>query len=199
VTRSLLAGLVPAAGASRRLGQDKRLVPFRGASLLEATVDVLRQGGLHPLVVVLEPDSPCRRLAGLADATLVVNPAPERGMLSSIRAGLSALPGEVSGVAVLPGDQPLVPVASVRALCEHFCSSQLRLLVPSYGGQRGHPLLLHRDLFAEACACDDRVGLRQLLDRCAGELAKLELPACAAELDLDKAQDLARLRLLEKP
>lgn len=171
---------------------------FRGTTLLEATVDVLRQGGLHELVVVLEPDSPCGRLAGLADATLVVNPAPERGMLSSIREGLRALPAEVSGVAVLPGDQPLVPVAAVRALCEHFCAGDLRLLVPSYGGQRGHPLLLHRDLFAEACACDDRVGLRQLLHRCAAELVELDLPACPAEQDLDGAEDLARLRSLEK-
>lgn len=119
-------------------------------------------------------------------------------MLSSIREGLLALPAGVIGVAVLPGDQPLVPVEAVRALGESFRAAQPRLLVPSYGGRRGHPLLLHRQLFGEAAACDDAVGLRQLLERRAAELEVLELPSSPAEVDLDYPEDLERLRSLEE-
>ena len=191
---SAIAGLVPAAGASTRLGQDKRRLPFRGATLLEATVDVLRRGGLKPLVVVLEPASPCRELPGLSGAILVENPAPQLGMLSSIREGLLAMPGQVQAVAVLPGDQPWVPVEAVRALLDCFREERPALLVPSYGGRRGHPLLLARQVFTEACDCDDAVGLRQLLDRRASSLRVLGLPASAAEDDLDLPEHLERLR-----
>ena len=191
---AIIAGLVPAAGASRRLGQDKRRLPFGGATLLEATVDVLRRAGFRPLLVVLEPASPCRALPGLADVIIAENAAPERGMLSSIREGLRALPAEVSGAAVLPGDHPRVSVEAAGALLERFREREAGLLVPSYGGLRGHPLLLARRLFAAACACDDAVGLRQLLELRAAELEVLELPAGRAEEDVDVPADLERLR-----
>jgi CTP:molybdopterin cytidylyltransferase MocA len=189
-----IAGLVPAAGASRRLGQDKRRLPYRGATLLEHTVDVLRCAGCQPLVVVLEPASPCRSLPGLSDAILVENPAPERGMLSSIREGLSAVPAEAPGVAVLPGDHPFVTVEAARALLERFRQTRPGLLVPSYGGRRGHPLLMGRELFEAACACDEAIGLRQLLELRAAALEVLELPASPAEQDVDVPEDLERLR-----
>jgi molybdenum cofactor cytidylyltransferase len=189
-----MAGLVPAAGASRRLGQDKRRLPFRDATLLEHTVGVLRRAGFGPLVVVLEPASPCLALPGLADVILAENPAPERGMLSSIREGLGAVPAEAIGVAVLPGDHPFATVDAARALLERFLERRPRLLVPSYGGRRGHPLLMARELFEAARACDEAIGLRQLLELRAAELEVLELPAGPAEQDVDVPDDLERLR-----
>ena len=89
-----LAGLIPAAGASRRMGRDKRRLTLDGRdrrTVLEITVGSLIDGGLDPVIVVLEPSSPCRELSGLRAARLVVNPRPDRGMLSSIVAGLDAL------------------------------------------------------------------------------------------------------------
>lgn len=176
------------------MGQDKRRLPLRGATVLETTVSVLRDGGLGPLVVVLEPDSPCRGLPGLAGVVLVENPAPERGMLSSIRVGLAALPGEVDAVAVLPGDHPFVPRAAVVALRQHYTKLRPLLLAPRYGQRRGHPLLLGRALFAEAAACDDDVGLRQLVRRRQQDLALLDLEYEGADDDLDRPEHLDRLK-----
>ncbi len=189
-----IAGLIPAAGASRRMGTDKRRIPFRGATVLETTVASLRQGGCDPLVVVLEPDSACRELPGLRGALLVENPAPERGMLSSIRVGLAAVPAATAAAAVLPGDHPFVPHAAVAALLAHFARHRPLMLAPRYGQRRGHPLLLARELFDEASACDDDVGLRQLVRRRERDLASLELEYEGADDDLDRPEDLARLK-----
>ncbi len=189
----ILAGLVPAAGASRRMGQDKRRLPFRGRALLEVTVASLLDGGLDPVVVVLEPDSPCQALPGLARAILAVNPAPERGMLSSIREGLAALPAGVDAAGLLPGDHPFVPAAAVAALAARFRQDRPALLAPRYGERRGHPLFIRADLFAEAAACDDDVGLRQLVRRREADLLELPLDHDGAEDDLDRPEDLHRL------
>ena len=189
-----LAGLVPAAGASRRMGRDKRRLPFRGQTVLEVTVDSLRRGGLRPLAVVLEAESPCGGLPGLQDVIRLTNPSPQRGMLSSIRVGLAELARRgVDGVAVLPGDHPFVPPTAVRRLHAAFSARRPLLLAPRFGGRRGHPLLIARALFDEALACDDDVGLRQLVHRRAADLLELALEDPAAEDDLDLPSDLRRL------
>ncbi|MBW2731388.1 MAG: nucleotidyltransferase family protein [Deltaproteobacteria bacterium] len=194
----IIAALIPAAGASRRMGRDKRSLPYRDRTVLEVTVDTLRQAGARPLVVVLEPDSPCAGFPGLSDAVLVENPQPQRGMLSSIRVGLAALPDEVDAVAVLPGDHPFVPPQAVQALFARFARERPALLVPRYPRQRGsaargHPLLMARELFAEAAACDDAVGLRQLLRRHPERVQTLDLDLPDADDDLDTPEDLKKL------
>jgi molybdenum cofactor cytidylyltransferase len=188
-----VAALVPAAGASRRMGTDKRRLPYRGRTVLEVTVNALRNGGCSPIVVVLEPDSACAALPGLAGTILVVNPHPERGMLSSIRTGLAALPPRTDAVAVLPGDHPFVPAAAVQALLADFAARRPLLLLPRYAGRRGHPLLIGRSLFAEAARCDDHVGLRQLLHRHPQALRELPLDFPGADDDLDQPAHRERL------
>ncbi len=213
-----VAALVPAAGASRRMGRDKRRLPLGDGTVLEQTLARLAAGGLAPIIVVLEPSSPCSALlAGKVEAGEVVaaeNPHPERGMLSTIRCGLQRL-AELAGaddasaeredhvsiaaVAVQPGDHPFVPPAAVKALLEAFAAERPPLLVPRYPGsqvpgrKRGHPLLIRRDLWAEAAACDDEVGLRQLLQRRQDDLRVLELDLAGADDDLDTPEDYARV------
>jgi len=175
------------------MGRDKRLLSFRGATVLETTVRSLMLGGAHPVVVVLEPGSPCADLPGLREAHLVQNPSPERGMLSSIRVGLAAVPSAAAAVALLPGDHPFVPVAAIIALLDAYREHRPLLLVPRYDGRRGHPLVVARALFAEAMACDDVVGLRQLVRAREGDLRELPLPYPGADDDLDRPEDLPRL------
>jgi len=176
------------------MGQDKRRLRFRGSTVLESAVAALRLGGVDPVVVVLESDSPCRTLPGLRQAIVAVNPAPQRGMLSSIRVGLEQL-REATAVAVLPGDHPFVPLEAVAALVSHYHSHHPLLLAPRYpGNRRGHPLIIDRALFEEAAACDDAVGLRQLVHQREGQLALLDLDCPDAEQDLDLPQHLKRLR-----
>jgi molybdenum cofactor cytidylyltransferase len=176
------------------MGQDKRRVPFRGRTVLETTVASLQEGGVAAVVVVLEPDSPCRDLAGLQGAIFAVNPAPERGMLSSIRVGLKKVPRSADAVAVLPGDHPFVPPEGMAALLAHYVAHRPLLLAPRYADRRrGHPLIIDRGLFSEAMACDDAVGLRQLVQRRAADLQILDLDFAGAEQDLDTPGDLRRL------
>lgn len=189
-----VAGVVPAAGTSRRMGRDKRRIVWRGRTLLEHAVAALRDGGADPVIVVLEPGSPCVELEGLRGAQLAVNPAPQRGMLSSIRVGLQQLPADVAAAAVQPGDHPFVPPHAVAALLARFRAERPALLLPRYGGRRGHPLLLAREMFGPACACDDREGLRQLLrtERARLTFVDFELDP-ATDDDVDRPEDLARL------
>jgi molybdenum cofactor cytidylyltransferase len=79
----------------------------------------------------------------LPDTTLVFNDQPERGMFSSVLLGLNAVSGEVDGILVQPVDCPLVNSRVPEALCHKAeVVADSSALVPTYQGQRGHPVWL---------------------------------------------------------
>ncbi|WP_225918480.1 nucleotidyltransferase family protein, partial [Actinocatenispora comari] len=183
-----VAGLLLAAGAGRRFGRPKALVPFRGRTLLEHGVALLAGGGCDPVYVV----------SGAAPltcpgATVVDNPAWRDGMGSSLRAGISALPGEADATVVALVDQPLVGVEAVRRLIAAHRAGA-RLAVAGYAGEPRNPVLLSREYWPRllASARGDR-GARAFL-RAHPELVTLvECGDTGSPADIDTPEDLDSL------
>jgi len=101
----------------------------------------------------------------LEGATNRVNPAPERGMFSSVRIGVAALDelDEVDGCFLLLIDHPLVKEETVRLLRERFALDPDRSVVPVYGGKSGHPVLLDRQTLLRVGGAKDDGRLDQLI------------------------------------
>lgn len=180
------AGLLLAAGAGRRYGQPKALVSYDGQLLVERAAGVLRAAGLAPVVVVLGAAADrVGQVADLSGCTLVDNPQWSTGMGSSLRVGLAQLADTSAQAAVvLLVDMPGVTAEAVRRVGR--LAAPGALAAASYGGARGHPVLLGRDHWARAArsAVGD-VGARAYLRTRA---ARVQLVACddvADDTDLD--------------
>lgn len=140
------AGLLLAAGAGRRFGGPKSLATLPdGTSFLRAAVAALRGGGCDPVVVVLGAQAD-RARALASDVEVVVNADWESGMGSSLRAGLAALPASAPAAVVLLVDTPGIGVAAVARLVAQ--ADRSAVLVGTYHGRRGHPVLLGREHWA---------------------------------------------------
>jgi molybdenum cofactor cytidylyltransferase len=201
------AAIVPAAGASRRMQRSKLLLPYGGGTVLGAALASLRAAaGVAPIAVVAAAaDAPlltwCRDAAAKDPSGLIValNPAPERGMLSSILEGLAALGGagalasRGATLLVCPGDLPALLGATVAELLRRRQAAGAGLAVPVWNRKRGHPLAIAPALIPEIQRLDPGRGLRQLLDLHPGELLSVEVddPGCVA--DLDTPEDYQRL------
>jgi CTP:molybdopterin cytidylyltransferase MocA len=112
-----VAGVVLAAGAGRRFGTPKALVRLDGRLLVERAVDLLRDGGCEPVLVVLGAAAgQVRATADLRGAVPVTNPDWATGMGSSLRAGLAAVPADVGAVVIALVDTPGLGPDSVRRL-----------------------------------------------------------------------------------
>jgi len=189
------AGLLLAAGSGSRMGTPKALVRFEDRLLVERGIDLLREGGCGPLVVVLGAAADeVRRQADLDGVDVVVAESWAEGMGASLRAGLTALRGGActAGAAVVAlVDQPLVGAGAVERLIAAWRDGA-PAAVASYGGAPRNPVLLDRALWhriAEDASGD--VGARPFL-RAHPELV-LDVPAdeTGAPDDVDTPEDLA--------
>jgi CTP:molybdopterin cytidylyltransferase MocA len=191
-----IAGLVLAAGGGRRLGgRPKALLDRGGQPLVEHAVRVLREGGCGPVHVVLGAAADeVRSRARLDGCLITVNREWETGMGSSLRAGLGALAGGGASAAVVAlVDQPGIGPESVRRLIGAYAAPS-SLAAASYGGRRGHPLLLGADHWAGAAASarGDR-GARGYLAAREESVRLVECGDVAAPYDIDTPEDLRRL------
>ena len=148
-----VAGLVLAAGGGSRYGSPKALVRLRGRLLVERAADLLAAGGCDPVVVVLGAAADQVLAAARLSRTgvrTVVNPDWPTGMGSSLRVGLAAVPAEAEAVVVTLVDTPGLGPESVRRLVA--AGGPDGAAQASYGGRRGHPVLLGRTVITEVAA-----------------------------------------------
>ncbi|MBV9774533.1 MAG: nucleotidyltransferase family protein [Gemmatimonadetes bacterium] len=194
----MIAGIVLAAGRSRRMGEPKPFLLFRGETFLARAVRTLREGGCDEVVVVAGPEGDARAeevvaAAREAGARPVHNPAPESEQVDSLRVGLAALAPEADAAVVLPVDVPGIGAATVRALVEAFRARGAPVVRATHRGAHGHPVLFARRLFAELHADPLPEGARTVIRAHAAEVE--ELPAGEAEVlvDVDTPDDYRRL------
>ena len=168
-----IGALVLCAGESRRMGRPKALLPLEGRTFLESLCGRLAEAGADPIVTVLGADAALIRGAvTLPTVRFVVNPHPHRGQLSSIHCGLDAVAREdLDGVFIAPVDTPRVQAATLRRMIAALGPAPL--VVPTFGGRRGHPALFAAGLF------------EAIRHAPAGEGARAVVHARADRLDLD--------------
>ncbi len=160
-----LAAIILAGGESRRMGVPKALLPYRGKTFVEHLLEVTRHPrvGVTRIVVGAHANEIREKLSAHA-VEIVVNADWAKGQLSSIQAGIRSLPdGGNDGMILAPVDHPIVSAALVAQLIEQFDSSGKAIVLPTYKGRRGHPLIFRASLYPELLAASAEVGARQVV------------------------------------
>ena len=148
-----MRAIILAAGKIHRMGEAKQLLRLGESTVLGRTIENVRRSAVDEVVLVLGSSAetirrqlPASLLEGLK---VVVNPAYEQGMASSLRAGLSALDPQSAAALIVLGDQPFVRPQTLDQLADHHRRSRAPIVIPSYQGIRGNPVLLDRSVFSE--------------------------------------------------
>jgi molybdenum cofactor cytidylyltransferase len=175
-----VAAVLLAAGASTRMGAPKQLIEIDGKSMLRRAAEAVIATGCDPVIVVLGANAEVLRehLAGLP-IRLVINERWQEGMASSIRAGLV----DTDAALITLCDQPFVHAANLIALIELFRNSGKPIAAARYGGNLGVPAIFARALFPELLALTGDMGARRVIAAHADQVAALDLPDAAIDLD----------------
>jgi molybdenum cofactor cytidylyltransferase len=147
--RKFISGLILGAGASSRFGQPKQLLPFRGTTLLGWVIrQAERADGLDEIIVVLgRAADEIRERVNFGNAKVVDNPVFGEGCASSYCAGITATNPDSDAVMIILGDQPGVESEIINGVAEKWRQSDGQIVLASYQGRRGHPMLFAKPLF----------------------------------------------------
>jgi molybdenum cofactor cytidylyltransferase len=170
-----VSGLVLAAGGSSRLGRPKQLLPYGGATLLDAVVATARACRFDQLLVALGGAADeVRGTVDLTGAEIVLNPGFGQGCSSSIAAAMGSLDPRCEVLVLLLGDQPgVTPTAVARLLAGR---GDAPLSVCRYADGRGHPFAFARPVFADLATLHGDKAVWKLLDRRPGDVSEVDVP-----------------------
>jgi molybdenum cofactor cytidylyltransferase len=182
------AGLILAAGESRRMGSPKALLPYRGQTFLDTLVESF-SSRCSTVIVVLGADAETVRAGVTRPATFVVNPDYRLGQTTSMQAGLRHIPPHADGVLFTLVDHPAVASSTIDALLSEHSdigdAPRPLIRVPRYGDSRGHPVWFSRQLIPEFLALPPTGAAREVVRLHLAETAFLDVddPGILADID----------------
>jgi molybdenum cofactor cytidylyltransferase len=161
-----IAGIILAAGQSKRLGVNKANLPYQGKPFIRIIAETALASHLDPVIVVLGSNAEeiIPALQGLP-IQIDHNQNWDQGQSSSIKTGLRALPSRIGGVVFLLVDQPQIPHTIISALSERHHQSLSPIIAPIVNGERGNPVLFDRNTFEDLLNISGDVGGRAIFPK----------------------------------
>ncbi|CAB1083094.1 Molybdenum cofactor cytidylyltransferase (EC [Olavius algarvensis Delta 1 endosymbiont] len=191
------AGVILAAGMSRRFGHPKQLIKLQDKHLLEWVLEAALASCLAKIVLVLGHAHEQIRLA-LDTAIerprlqIVINRRYSEGQSRSLQAGLKTVHKSFDSVMFLLGDQPRLKPGTIDLLLAHFWNSNKNICVPVQAGVRGNPTLFSRRMYGELMAIRGDIGARRVIAENPDQVLAVETGDPTEFIDIDSPADLLK-------
>ena len=175
------------------MGAFKPLLPFGNKTVIECCLDYLRDGGVETIVVVVgHRADEVRKKLDQQSLLFAVNPDPKSEMGVSIAAGVRELPEPYQAVVIALCDHPAVPPAVVTTLLQTW-KKGARLVIPTWQGRGGHPVLVDLSFKSELLELKSSGGLRSLFEAHKNDVQRVAVASPFIARDMDTWDDYLAL------
>ena len=196
---SRIAAVVLAAGASTRMGTAKQLLQIDGRPLVQHVLDNVQRSGVGEIILVLGHSAAAiQRELKLEGAKVVLNENFLQGMGTSLKSGLARVDSQVQAALIILADQPFVRPETLDQLIAAHERTRAQIVIPTYRGFRGNPVLLDRSVFSEVMGLSGDIGCRAIFGEHQDGIVKLEVGDVGILLDIDQKKDYESLRNSKK-
>lgn len=192
-----IAAIILAAGQSRRMGTENKLLSeIDGKPMVTRVAELVTSSQAASVVAVLGHEaSKVRGVLTSFDLSFSENPKFADGLSSSLIVGLDALPGDIDGVIICLGDMPRINARVIDQLIAAFDPLEGRAIcVPTFDGKQGNPILLARRFFSEMREITGDRGARHLIDSYQELTCEVEMSEDGVLIDIDTPQMLADIK-----
>jgi molybdenum cofactor cytidylyltransferase len=183
---SSISAVLLGAGESRRMGVDKLSLPWGRKTLFGHCVETLLRSEVRELIVVLSTrNKRVRNQFPARKVKTVINRLSKMGMSSSIRKGLQKIHPRCRGILIALGDQPHLKTRTINALIRAFNQEKGGIIVPSFRGIRGNPVIFDRRFKKELSNLRGDVGGRSIVERYPEEVRMIPVKSIGVLKDVD--------------
>jgi molybdenum cofactor cytidylyltransferase len=191
------------------MGVPKQLLRIEGKSLLEHTLANVRASAVHEIILVLGfAADEIEKEISPQGLKITRNESYQQGMGTSLRIGLAAVDPQSTAALIILADQPFVQTATLDRLIEFHGSSKReigkretgkpaaarsQIVIPTYRGFRGNPVLLDRTVFPELQGLSGDMGCRAIFGDHTGGIYRLPVDDAGILLDIDSPEDLEKI------
>jgi molybdenum cofactor cytidylyltransferase len=183
---SRISAVLLGAGESRRMGVDKLSLPWGRKSMLGHCFETLLRSEVYELIVVLSTrNKGVRNQFRGRKVRTVINPLSKMGMSSSIRRGLRKIHPHCHGILIALGDQPLLKTRTINALIRTFDQGRGGIIVPSFRGIRGNPVIFDRRFKKELLNLRGDVGGRSIIESHSEDVRVVPVKSIGVVRDVD--------------
>lgn len=193
----MIVAIVPAAGRSERMGRPKLLLPLGSKRVIEHVVSSLAQSCVSRTILVWPPNlerpdsferTPRLEVLPLATPTSDMRATILRGLEHVEASGTSP-----AGFLLVLADQPTIRSTVVDLLVDRFARSDKKILIPTFDGRRGHPVLFDWSLLNSIRSLPIDRGLNQLVAAMRDQVEECQTDETSVVQDMDTPEDYARL------
>ncbi len=189
----IISAILLGAGESKRMGVNKLSLPWGRKTILEHCFETLLRSKVQEVVIVLSHrNKEIKNLFQGPKVKVVVNPYSKRGMSTSIRKGLEAIHPRSDGILVALGDQPFLKRRTINALIRAFDQGREGIIIPSFQGKNGHPVIFHRRYKKELLNLKGDVGGRSVIEKHPEDVRVVPIKSQGVVKDVDTWQDYRR-------
>lgn len=192
----MISAILLSAGQSKRMGAFKPLLPFGDITIVETCIHTLRDSGVDEIIVVIghRAEEIQEKIKNLK-VRFAFNPKADSEMSESISCGVREISQEAKATFIALVDQPAIPSKVINQIIQAKQLVKTPLVVPTYQGRGGHPVLVDLKLRNQLLNLDPAKGLRSLFEDYKDEVLRLEVDSPFILKDLDTWEDYRNLYL----
>ena len=191
-----VSAILLGAGESKRMGLNKLTLPWGRRTVFEHCLNTLIRSDINEVVVVLGgKTADLRGSLERTGAKVVINPFYRKGMSTSIRRGVRGIDPASQGILIALGDQPFLKAATINALVRAFAMRDRAILVPTFQGKKGHPVIFHRKFEEELLKLEGDAGARSIIQRHPGDVMSVRVRSEGVLKDIDTRDDYLKGRM----
>ncbi|MGE5628248.1 MAG: molybdenum cofactor cytidylyltransferase [Solirubrobacterales bacterium] len=192
----MICAIIMASGSSKRMGKNKLLLPFLGKSLIENIIDIILESKFSKIVLVAASEE-IIEIGQNKNIVSLYNKNAEYGQSESIKIGLGTSP-DFDGYMFFTGDQPLLDGDTIRTLINAFENNKNKIIIPSFEGKSGNPVIFPVKFYNELMNLSGDVGGRIIINKYNDEVLKVEVNNKYVLFDVDTPEEYSKIIDLQK-